>query len=101
MPFNPNQDPPDGGVKLQFAGGYIIIGFNDDGCAVVHELYVNPNDRRKGTGSALMSFAKAWAKSEGYYPLILECSPSNAEGRAFYESLGMKAVSIVYQMEVK
>lgn len=43
---------------------------------------------------------KAWARQQGYYPLVVECSPKNEEGKAFYESLGMKAVSIVYQMEI-
>jgi hypothetical protein len=83
MPFNPNQDPPDGGIKFQMNGGYIIAGMNEDMCCVIHELYVNPEDRR--------------AKSEGLWPMIVECSPKNEAGMKFYEAIGMRQVSIVYQ----
>lgn len=100
MPFDPDVDAPEGGVKLQLSGGYIVVGPNSDGCCEVHELYVNLDSRRKGIGTALMSFAKAWAKTQGLYPVILNCSPGNESGRKFYESLGMRQVSVVYQMEV-
>lgn len=97
MPFNPNQEPPEGGIKFQMRGGYIIAGMNEDMCCVIHELYVNPDDRRKGTASMLVAAVRGWAKSEGLWPMIVECSPKNEEGKAFYEALGMRQVSIVYQ----
>jgi GNAT superfamily N-acetyltransferase len=70
---------------------------NEDMCVVIHELYVDPDDRRKSVGSALVQLVRSWAKSEGLWPLIVECSPKNEEGKAFYEALGMRQVSIVYQ----
>lgn len=101
MPFNPNREPSEGGVSLRMTGGYIVVAPNADGCCVVEEIYVDPDHRRKGVGSALMAFAESWAKLKGLHPLIVECSPKNEAGSEFYESLGMRPVSVVYQMEVE
>lgn len=97
MAFNPDREPPEGGIKFQMAGGYIVAGPNEDGCAVIHELYVNPDGRRKKTGSLLVSAVRGWAKMACLHPLIVECSPKNEAGMKFYEALGMRQVSIVYQ----
>jgi GNAT superfamily N-acetyltransferase len=70
---------------------------NEDMCCVIHELYVPPEDRRWGEGGRLVDMVRKWAKSEGLWPMIVECSPKNEEGKAFYEALGMRQVSIVYQ----
>lgn len=97
MPFNPNREAPDGGVRFDDGASYIIVGMNDDMCAVIHELYVDERDRRNGTGSWLVDQARRWAKREGLWPMIVECSPKNAGAVAFYEAIGMRQVSIVYQ----
>lgn len=100
MPFNPNREPPDGGVKFHIGGhddSYIVAGMNEDMCCVIHELYVSPLERRQGLASQLVDLVRKWAKSEGLWPMIVECSPKNEEGKAFYEALGMRPVSIVYQ----
>lgn len=101
MPFSPDRPPPPGGMKYHSDHGYVVIGPNSDGCAVIHELWVDPEHRRCGEGTSLVGIAHVWASLRELSPLIVHCSPHNHDSQAFYEKLGMKAVSIVYQAEVK
>ncbi|MFI6875611.1 GNAT family N-acetyltransferase [Streptomyces sp. NPDC050400] len=97
MAFDPERTAPPDGVKYRTACGYIIAGPDSDGCCVIHELWVAPHCRGTGEGRAMVDRVRAWAMEQGLHPLIVHCSPRNQGGRAFYEALGMRAVSVVYQ----
>ncbi|MFJ8929939.1 GNAT family N-acetyltransferase [Streptomyces sp. NPDC102364] len=84
-------------MKRRTAEGYVIAGPDENGCCVLHELWVDPEHRGTGTGRALVDNVRAWAREQGLAPLIVHCSPGNDGGRAFYEALGMRPVSVVYQ----
>lgn len=55
----------------------------------VHDLFVDPDARRTGTGTALMDFIFGWARAR-HQPMILDwqASPSAV---AFYQALGFAA----------
>ncbi|MBT2509910.1 GNAT family N-acetyltransferase [Streptomyces sp. ISL-98] len=80
--------------------GYIIAGPDDRGCCVIHEMWVDPEHRGSGEGRALVDCVRAWAHERELAPLIVQCSPRNHGGRAFYEALGMRAVAIVHQEDL-
>ncbi|MFJ9179382.1 GNAT family N-acetyltransferase [Streptomyces sp. NPDC102360] len=84
-------------MKYRTEHGYVLAGPDDRGCCVIHELWVAPGRRGYGEGRALVDHVRAWARSQGLSPMVVQCSPRNDVGRAFYESLGMRPVSIVYQ----
>lgn len=84
-------------TRFDVGGSYILVGSNPDGCCVIRELFVQPEDRRKQVGTTLVHLAREWGKSQDLFPLIVQCSPRNEDGKAFYESLGMRQVAIVYQ----
>ncbi|WP_353962557.1 GNAT family N-acetyltransferase [Streptomyces sp. NBC_00006] len=60
-------------------------------------LWVAPEHRGNGKGRLLVDHVRTWAREHALAPLIVHCSPRNRDGRAFYEALGMRAVSVVYQ----
>ncbi|WP_306316982.1 MULTISPECIES: N-acetyltransferase [unclassified Streptomyces] len=97
MPFDLDRPAPANGVKYRTEHGYILAGPDQHGCCVIHELWVAPGQRGSGVGRALVDRVRAWARGRGLRPLIVHCSPGNQGGRAFYEALGMRAVSVVYQ----
>ena len=55
----------------------------------VHDLFVDSDARRAGTGKALMAFIFSWARARRH-PMILDWQASTS-GIAFYEALGFKA----------
>lgn len=59
--------------------------------AVLDELYVRPEARGRGTGTALLDALRAWAKARGYTHLELEVNDANPRARRLYERAGMKA----------
>ncbi len=68
------------------------------GFLFVDELYVLPDARRRGVGTALMSAADRLARSVGAAGIRLLARPDNAAARAFYASLGFKdSQSILFQ----
>lgn len=63
----------------------------------LHDLYVAPAARRRGTGRALMAAVAAWARALPY-PLVLDWQ-SRPDAVAFYESLGYAADRVGDQAE--
>lgn len=62
--------------------------------AYVFLLYVAPNHRQKGIGTALMQHAQQWAKQKGYGHISLQVFEHNRAAMKLYEKLG-------YQSEAK
>ena len=57
---------------------------------VLYDLFVSPNHRTKGIGSALLNHAHAWAKSQGAFRVVLETAHTNTTAQSVYEGLGYK-----------
>ena len=55
---------------------------------VLYDLFVTPNQRTKGIGSALLNHAHAWAKSQGAFRVVLETAHTNTTAQSVYEGLG-------------
>jgi len=64
-----------------------LLGFMAEEDGWITQLYLEPEARRGGVGSALVADAKARNRS-----LTLWCFAENAAARAFYERLGFVAV---------
>jgi GNAT superfamily N-acetyltransferase len=60
--------------------------------AMLHALEVRPDQRRQGSGQALLHAAANWAASEGATRLSLVVTRQNAAARALYARLGMSVV---------
>jgi GNAT superfamily N-acetyltransferase len=58
----------------------------------LHDLYVSPGARRRGTGRALVAAVEAWARSRPY-PIVLDWQ-ARRDAVAFYEALGYAADAI-------
>lgn len=57
---------------------------------ILHDLFVDSDERKKGVGRSLMDRATAWAKENGVVRLDLLTEHSNKAGQHLYESLGYK-----------
>ena len=55
---------------------------------VLYDLFVSPNHRIKGIGSALLNHAHAWARSQGAFRVVLETAHTNTTAQSVYEGLG-------------
>ena len=55
---------------------------------VLYDLFVSPNHRTKGIGSALLNHAHAWARSQGAFRVVLETAHTNTTAQSVYEGLG-------------
>jgi GNAT superfamily N-acetyltransferase len=68
----------------------------DDGSllAVIRGLYVEPQGRQVGVGSALLDAAVAWATAKGCRGIDATVLPGNREGKNFFEMHGMVARAI-------
>jgi GNAT superfamily N-acetyltransferase len=62
--------------------------------AVVVGLYVEPDGREVGVGSALLDEAIAWATAHGCRGIDATVLPGNREGKNFFEMHGMVARAI-------
>ena len=57
---------------------------------ILHDLFVDPNCRTHGTGSALMNTAAEFGRSVGASRLDLGTGVNNTTAQSLYESLGWK-----------
>jgi ribosomal protein S18 acetylase RimI-like enzyme len=87
-------DPPDGAVfvvdgpddLIALGIGGLAPGFPD--AAAAYSMWVDPAERGKGLGTALIDAIKAWAKDAGYANLGLGVMTTNTQAIALYERLG-------------
>lgn len=55
---------------------------------ILHDLFVNPDQRRKGIAEALIGAVHARAKAAGVCEVILSTAHDNKNAQALYEKLG-------------
>jgi len=65
-------------------GGYTL----DVDRGIVHNIYVTPDHRRAGVGSALLAAAERTLSARGVEAVALEAMASNDVARAFYRAHG-------------
>lgn len=63
--------------------------------ALVEELVVDPSQRRRGCGRALLDAAAAWARTRGARQLVLTVWEGNRDAAEFYAALGYRRISQV------
>ena len=62
--------------------------------AYIFLLYVNPEHRYRGIGSALMGWAEAWAKKRGDRQIGLQVFHKNQPALSLYQKLGYQTHSL-------
>lgn len=76
--------------------GIIKFGKAEDTSLVdtgeIYVLYVKPEEKRKGIGSKLLSFAKNELLKQGYKKMIVWCLKGNVQGSNFYKKMGGKYI---------
>ena len=78
----------DGGV-----GGFAIMRYGDDSAHIVL-FAVDAARRRRGIGSALMTWLEETARTAGINTIALEARSGNREARAFYKQLGFNEIGV-------
>ena len=78
-----------GGSLIGFCTGYqdlhsVRFGYR----AWVEDLAVNPDQRSRGVGKALLDAAKAWARERGATHLELDSALARTEAHRFYDREG-------------
>jgi aminoglycoside 6'-N-acetyltransferase I len=91
-------------VLVAEATGGRLVGFVEvalrsiaDGCAdapvgYLEGLYVLPDDRRRGVGTALVDAAEAWAREQGCAEMGSDALLANLESQAFHRARGYEEV---------
>jgi ribosomal protein S18 acetylase RimI-like enzyme len=73
--------------------GNTVDQVKGDRHAHIFLLYVIPEHRRKGIGSALMRHAEDWARARGDRQIGLQVFQSNQAARSLYHQLGYQTQS--------
>lgn len=74
--------------------GNAVDQIQGDRHAYIFLLYVSPEHRRRGIGSALMGQAEAWAKDRGDRQIGLQVFYHNQPALQLYEKLGYQPQSV-------
>ena len=78
-------------VQLKWSDDFPII--RPRRYAVLDVLFIDPNQRRRGLGKALVEAARQWAREKNAQDLELRVYEFNREALAFYKSLGFEVKS--------
>ena len=70
-------------------------GCTTDRVAFVEGWYVEPSERRRGFGAALIRAAEDWARSQGCVELGSDAEVENVESAAAHRALGFAETGIV------
>jgi ribosomal-protein-alanine N-acetyltransferase len=82
----------DSGGKL--AGFAVASWLRQETAADVEGLFVEPDYRRRGVGSALVGACMAWAANAGASTVRLEVRASNTAAHALYRRYGFSAAGV-------
>jgi ribosomal protein S18 acetylase RimI-like enzyme len=74
--------------------GNAVDQVSGDRHAHIFLLYVHPEHRRRGIGSALMHCAETWARNRGDRQMGLQVFQSNHPALRLYENLGYHSQSV-------
>ena len=74
--------------------GNTVDQVTGDRHAYIFLLYVVPEHRRRGLGSALIRYAEAWAKARGDRQLGLQVFQANQPALNLYQKLGFQTQSL-------
>jgi len=93
----------DGGIAVGFTQLY--PSFSSGAMApilILNDLFVHPDARRSGVGSALLRAAADYGRMAGAVRLVLSTEVANATAQRVYQRLGWKrdAVFCVYQLSL-
>ena len=69
-------------------------------CALIEELVVNEDVRRRGVGRALIQAALEWARAQGCSELEISTDQDNADAQAFYRRLGFESEALLLEYEL-
>ncbi|MBW4554508.1 MAG: GNAT family N-acetyltransferase [Trichormus sp. ATA11-4-KO1] len=88
--FPPSPHPPIACLWI----GNAIDQVQGDRHAHIFLLYVNPEHRRRGIGTALMKYVENWATQRGDRQIGLQVFPSNQAAFSLYSQLGYQTQSL-------
>lgn len=67
---------------------------------ILNDLFVAPESRRRGAGTALLEKAAEYGRRTGAIRLVLSTEITNTTAQAAYESLGWKRNTVLYTYEL-
>jgi aminoglycoside 6'-N-acetyltransferase I len=70
-------------------------GCTTDRVAFVEGWYVEPAERRRGVGAALIRAAEDWARSQGCVELSSDAEVENLESAAAHEAVGFTQAGVI------
>ena len=80
--------------------GESVDQFTYDGTGYILGIFVEPEFRRYGIGSYLLSVAESWCRDKGFLNISLNVGWYNEGARLFYESHGYKVRSEVRRKDL-
>jgi GNAT superfamily N-acetyltransferase len=87
--------------------GYVFAGLEPaswkelrEACGFIHDLAVDPAERRTGVATALLDAASAWLRSRGAPRVVLWTADRNAPARALFERTGFRRTMIEMTREL-
>ena len=74
-------------VLIDYPAG-IVTHFESEGTAVLWDMRIHPDERRRGIGSKLFRFAADWARDRGCHSMKIETQNVNVSACRFYVKNG-------------
>lgn len=89
------------GAQGQVIGSYALLVMHNlahrgTPAAVVEDVVVHPQHRRRGIGRQMMEHARSLAREAGCYKLALSSNLQRERAHAFYDSLGFQRHGISF-----
>ena len=89
------------------AVGYVFAGIEPfswkelrDAAGFVHDIVVDPSERRSGVAGALMEAAIAWVRDQGVASVMLWTAAPNEGAQRLFEGLGFRRTMIEMTRDV-